>query len=343
MNKIYTIIESAQEGAILVSYNDTETAIVLQEYSDEEYKEFMIALDKWELLFVDKSWSEEGIETGDYEEIFFTDVKSLPLTSDNILIKNGKVVGFVLGEKHYREWKTSGETVLMFFDGTYIGFTKYSNDYVWGDYPSETTYYHDNYSYKLVKKTLPDEILKKYSLNNEYISRFDKSVQDLLYIGIQMFNCFEEGTRPDFDLETMYISFCKAIEIHLNKTLVPVIKKICPGIINDPVWRNQSLKYIHTVLTIRQTESGRNVVDEIIQYCQEKQITEYPKSWWDFIINVLLDIKDYRDNGLNKIEKTEVKSLLTQMFGNPKGGTENALMIGCTNLYNDILKINTQA
>ena len=152
MFKAYTMVDFEQEDAISVSYNNTHATIALQEYSDEEYKEFSKALGMWELLLIDDSWKEEGIETGNYSSTDTGYPKRFPLNADNLLIKNNEVVGFVLGKNHYPNWKTSGNTVLMFLDGTSIGPVEYEYSYVWGDYPSDTTYYHDCYTYKLVKK-----------------------------------------------------------------------------------------------------------------------------------------------------------------------------------------------
>ena len=153
MNKVYTIIEAPQDGAITLSHDNVQTTIVLQEYSEEKYKEFLNTLEMWDLLFIDKSYAKDGIETGDYQYTDYYKESRLPLNPDNILVKNNEVIGFVLGKKHYPNCKLSDGTVLMFFDGTSIGNTEYEHSYIWGDRPSDTTYYHDHYVYKLVKKT----------------------------------------------------------------------------------------------------------------------------------------------------------------------------------------------
>ena len=152
MNKAYTIIKFTQDDAIAVLDGDSQTTIVLQEYSDEKYKTFLGILETWDLLFVDDSWEEEGIETNNYSSHEDHCEKRLPLGSENLLINNGEVVGFVLGKRHYPNWKIPKDTVLMFFDGTSIGPTEYEDSYIWGDRPSETTFYHNHYTYKLAKK-----------------------------------------------------------------------------------------------------------------------------------------------------------------------------------------------
>ena len=153
MNRVYTILESVQDGAITLSYNNVQKTIALQEYSEEKYNEFLEALEMWELLFIDDSYDEDGIGTDGYLRTDCYKEVRLSLNPDNILVENNEVIGFVLGEEHYNNWKTPDGTVLMFFDGTAVGRTEYSHSYVWGDRPSDTTYYHYHYIYKLVKKT----------------------------------------------------------------------------------------------------------------------------------------------------------------------------------------------
>lgn len=157
MYKFYTVTESEQNAAIVLSEGDERISIAVQEYSEEKYKEFLTALDSWRLLYTTNDWEEEGIETGDYRCRDNGDtIVMLPLKPNNILVKNDEVIGFVLGKKHYPKWEISDDTVLMFVDGTSVGRTKHECSYLWGDGPSDTVVYHNYYAYKLVKKTYFD-------------------------------------------------------------------------------------------------------------------------------------------------------------------------------------------
>ena len=104
--------------------------------------------------YIDASWDEKGIETDNYSSTDYDKEVRLPLSPENILVKNNEAVGFVLEKKHFPNWKLPDDTIIMFFDGTSVGRTEYENSYVWGDHPSDTTYYHDHYLYNLVKKDL---------------------------------------------------------------------------------------------------------------------------------------------------------------------------------------------
>lgn len=156
MYKLYTLVDFAQEDAIIVSDKETQVTIVLQDYSDEKYEKFSEALEAWELLFIESDWDQVGIGTDNYHCIDEKDTKRLPLKPDNLLIKNEEVVGFTLGKKHYPQWETPDDTVLMFLDGTSVGKVKHETSWIWGDYPSDTTVYSRYYTYILVKKDSSD-------------------------------------------------------------------------------------------------------------------------------------------------------------------------------------------
>ena len=197
---------------------------------------------------------------------------------------------------------------------------------------------------------LTDEILEKYNLNRNYIMQFDKKVQDFLYVGIQMDRCFENVTLLDFDYSTVYLSFCKAIEAHLNQTLVPVMKKISPEATdrNDtklsllPEWKNVTLGEIYVILTKRQPGYRGRVVDEIIQYCQRKQITKYPENWWSPVLKALEIIPKCRNDcpHTSMLKDADGKKLLDTLFANFKKDPQRTFMMKCTNLYNDIFSVD---
>lgn len=196
---------------------------------------------------------------------------------------------------------------------------------------------------------LTDDILSSYLLSRDYMSKFDEKVRDFLFNGIQMDRCFSNITLTGFDYSLVYISFCKAVEVHLNKTLVPIIKTLCPNIIYNnvspisalPSNETLTLGTISYILSKRRIGITNSAIDEIKNYCRTNQLTQYPDTWWDSILNALKKIAASRNNcpHCSILSDTEGKKLLQILFSSNKNDPNKSFMMKCVAAYNDLMNI----
>lgn len=197
-----------------------------------------------------------------------------------------------------------------------------------------------------LNEDLSDDVLDKYLLNQEYLSKLDPKVRDFIYVGIQMDRCFENVTDPVFDFSTVYLSFCKAVEMHLNLTIVPMIKKASPNTTDQKGRKISSLPddnslmigVIYTVLTKREVGLANRAIDAIKQRCRYKLNNKYPDNWWDSFEKMLSDVKGIRNccPHTSLLKDDAGKRLLQIMFGynqNP----EKSFVMKCLNVHRDFM------
>ncbi len=199
-----------------------------------------------------------------------------------------------------------------------------------------------------LNEELTDEILKGYLLTKETFDKFDPKVRDFLYTGIQFNRCFANVSRDDFDFSAVYLSFFKAVEAHLNLTVVPVMKKIAPDAINEKGKKLSELGdnahfmmgNIYTLLDRRQPGIESNVSDAIMHYCRKKNITRYTSSkfWKDFQEDLLL-IKTKRNDcpHTSILEDDQGKLFLQKIFRDCEASSKKGFVAICSDLYTDIM------
>ena len=196
-----------------------------------------------------------------------------------------------------------------------------------------------------MNEVLSEEILEAYRLGGGYMDEFDKRVQDFIYVGIQMNRCFENVSRPDFDYSPIYISFCKAVEMHLNKTLVEVMKKASPDIeyhgvrlIDLPESKTLMLGEVQHIFAGATLPLKHRGIEILKSVCRQKGLTRYDKKWWKTFEKTLSDIKLYRNDcpHCSILEYDKGKNLLILLFDNYKQDPEKSFMMRCKHLYNDL-------
>lgn len=196
---------------------------------------------------------------------------------------------------------------------------------------------------------LSDEILSNYLLSRDYLSKFDEKVRDFLFNGIQMDRCFSNITLAGFDYSLVYISFCKAVEVHLNKTLVPIIKAICPNVIYNsvspisalPSNETLTLGTISYILSKRGIGISDSAIDELKNYCRKNKYTQYPDNWWDSILNSIKKIAASRNNcpHCSILSDSEGKEMLKSLFSGNKNDPGKSFMMKCVAVYGDLMNI----
>lgn len=197
-----------------------------------------------------------------------------------------------------------------------------------------------------LNEDLSDEVLAKYLLSKEYLEKFDPKVRDFIYVGIQMDRCFENVTRSDFDFSTVYLSFFKAVEMHLNLTIVPMIKKASPNTTDQNGKKISSISddnflmigVIYTILIKREAGLANKAIDAIKQRCRIKLNNKYPDNWWDSFEKMLYDIKDIRNYcpHTSILKDAEGKRLLQKLFGYQQD-PEKSFMMKCLNVHRDFM------
>lgn len=198
-----------------------------------------------------------------------------------------------------------------------------------------------------LNEELSNEVLKKYFLTREIFAKFDPKVQDFLYVGIQMDRCFENVSISNFDYSTVYLSFFKALETHLNLTLVPVMKKVSPDATDDKGRTLSSLDNsktlmlgsMATILTKRQSGAKSRVVDLIKQRCRLKNLTRYTNNeMWDKYEDMLPKIAITRNHcpHTSMLRDDQGKKFLQEIFGH-NGNPEKSFMMRMLNIYTDIM------
>lgn len=206
-----------------------------------------------------------------------------------------------------------------------------------------------------LNEELTDDILSKYLLSKEYLARFDSRVRDFLYVGIQMDRCFENVTRPDFDFSIVYLPFCKAVEMHLNLTIVPMIKKACSSATDHRGRRLSSISdneclmmgVIYTVLfDKREVGLADKAIDVIKDRCRTRLNNKYPENWWESFQKLLYSIKEKRNDcpHTSMLKDSSGKSLLQELFGSGKKeqafypqNAEKSFMMKCLNVHRDFM------
>lgn len=176
------------------------------------------------------------------------------------------------------------------------------------------------------QEELTDEILQEFQLSRSVLESFDQSVQDFITTGILVERTFTNVDMLDFS--PSYISFAKAIEKHLNLTLVPVLKLIFPEVqISTPGKPPRKLKNMgHMMLgqisyLLRQSYSGVGVsyISEAGRYCTEN-FKNFPETWWRKIRDDLNATKDIRNDMPHPefLSGEEGKKFLRLLFVGPK-------------------------
>ena len=206
-----------------------------------------------------------------------------------------------------------------------------------------------------LNEDLPDEVLDKYLLSKDYLEKFDPKVREFIYVGIQMDRCFENVTRSDFDFSSIYLSFCKAAELHLNLTIVPVMKNASPNAVDQygtkisRLSANRSLMMgaIYTILTKHQIGLEKRVIDVIKQHCRAKQLTEYSNIWWNDFEELFLKVKSLRNDcpHTSMLKDESGTRLLQLLFGDEKNSeisfdsqnSDKSFMMRCLNLHRDFM------
>lgn len=195
-----------------------------------------------------------------------------------------------------------------------------------------------------MNEELTDEILRSYGLNVGILNMFDARVRDFLYVGIQMDRCFENIAIPNFDFSPVYISFCKAVETHLNLTLVPIMKKVSPNVIinnratlaNWPQNRTLMLGQLFEILTRRNIGIMTPVIDDIRKYCKNNGLTKYPDSWWNNVVDTIEKIIPCRNDcpHCSILKDVRGKEMLSLLFVGSQNNPNKSFMMKCLNVHN---------
>lgn len=147
---------------------------------------------------------------------------------------------------------------------------------------------------------LTNELLQQFALNEEVLHSFSEDVQELITNGIRVERTFLQVQMKDY--APVYISFAKAIETHLNRTVVPVLKKIAPNYMVTNTQRLKNYKKgmmlgpINLVLKSSNEGLHTTFFKDAEKYCAEQGHPAYNEKWWKDLQQDLEQIKDIRND-----------------------------------------------
>ncbi len=200
-----------------------------------------------------------------------------------------------------------------------------------------------------LSEELSDDVLGAYKLSKNYMSKLSPEVQNFIYTGIQMDRGFENINIPGFDYSPIYICFCKAVETHLNQTIVPIIKEWAPDttdnkgktVSENPAGKEYELGVLHTMLIKRQSGINPSALDILKTKCKAKGLSQHPDNWWDSLADAIKEISIYR-NGCphcSPLKDNTGKHMLAALFVGPQNNPNKSFMMKCTNVYNSFLEV----
>ena len=150
------------------------------------------------------------------------------------------------------------------------------------------------------EKPLDNEILQLYELNEEILAGFDPFVQEQISSGIRIERTFMQVLLKDY--APVYISFAKAIEAHMNNTVVPILKHVTP---NHVLPGNRTLRTVtgtlmlgevYTILSSQRGGLQTSVCREASEYCASHGCGDYDEKWWQELTQDLYYIKELRND-----------------------------------------------
>ncbi len=172
---------------------------------------------------------------------------------------------------------------------------------------------------------LSDLVLQEYELRRGLFDQLDPEVRDFIANGIRVERTLAEIDLLDFS--PSYISFAKAAEVHLNKTLVPVLKKISPHEIITVNGRSQDLcdsghlmlGSIKNVLARSYSGTGGKFTANAGRFCLQN-LGGFPETWWLSILKDIDKIKTTRNDMPHSkfLSGKDGKEFLKTLFGGDK-------------------------
>lgn len=202
-----------------------------------------------------------------------------------------------------------------------------------------------------LRDPLPISMLGQYQLSNESFSSYAESVQRFIRTGIIVDQALL-GVEL-FDHSPQFIEFAKALEAHLNLTILPVLQKIDPEYVikrgadpsKDIILRNVDHLMLGQFVTILNSKY-RFVpfTEKAGQFCSSK-LNSFPMSWWEKLKREMSEIgalptqresaADIR-NGIAHVEFVSAErgeALLRMMFFG-----EKSLFNRCQSLHDTAIK-----
>ena len=185
------------------------------------------------------------------------------------------------------------------------------------------------------KEDLSDGVLQEFEIYKELLDQFSPQVRDFVINGIKVERTFYGVNMLDFS--PAYVSFAKAVEAHLNYTLVPVLKAISPNCVLyingvETLLKNADhlmLGNVKFVLAQRYSGTGGSFTSNAAQYCQ-RNLNGFDASWWNRLKEELGPIKTERNNipHPNYFSSEEGKQFLSRMFGG-----NDCFFLRCQRIY----------
>ena len=181
---------------------------------------------------------------------------------------------------------------------------------------------------------LTDEELRRFELTRETFDGFPQQVRDFLADGIRVEQTFRSVQLVDY--APAYIAFAKAVESHLNLTLVPVLKEIDPELsirVNNIPTRLRDTAHL-MLGNITFVLSGA-FTQRAASYCtQDKNQPAFDQRWWRDIRRDVDNIRRYRNELPHSdfFQCDDGKSFLQLLFGEING-----LFSRCQRLYDSVI------
>ena len=197
---------------------------------------------------------------------------------------------------------------------------------------------------------LDDEILNLYMIDADIFNMFDPAVQEFIHMGIQMDRMFGNVILKEKDYSVVYLSFAKAVETHLNLTLVPIFKKVLPEHLIDykgqkipisqlPADATMMLGTINFVFSrnVGLAQSGK---EKLIRYCKDKDLKNFPENWWESLANIIRQLPDYRNKcpHCSILDDAEGKDLLQLLFSSASGDPTKNFMVKLIKAYHALIE-----
>ena len=182
--------------------------------------------------------------------------------------------------------------------------------------------------------------LGEYHLSGEAFSRFDQSVQRFIQDGIaydQLLLQAGQAGEEFSDYSPQFLMFAKALEAHINHTLLPILKLVDPGYV---IRRTPLSDLGHIMLGEFGTLLGwryrvGSFTDRAGDFCVSRGMGKFQKTWWEGLKNKASGVPEIR-NGMahpDFVPAEKGEALLHTMFFG-----EKSLFSRCQDLRDEAVR-----
>lgn len=199
------------------------------------------------------------------------------------------------------------------------------------------------------REPVSEELFRQYQLNRETVSRYDEKVQQFIRIGIRVDQTFLDVEMEDHS--PCFIAFAKALEAHLNGTLLPLIRKIQPdySVKNVPLRNVTGLMMGQFIVLLNQRgDRISSFAEQAGTFCKENGLPAYTKEWWEKLRRRMSEVESVSNGSSGKETAANIRNDLAHpvMVSEERGIAllkmmffgETSLFNSCQQLYDEAVK-----